>query len=402
VDKTFGLDMSLAPGLSVQNGLLYLIMVGYLIETAVRRNRRFELPSVLLPFGLFIAYCILSWFVASFVVQPEYYQVFKSAISLKGERVDHLILFLLFFYGAKSEKETLSLIRIFLWLMVAANLLTIVDAFNIPDLGIIQQREDGRVGGPMGESNQYGAFLAFLMPAIIALLWDSGTKKTLAVFACCISFLALVMTGSRGAFAGLFVGSAVAVFFLRSFISLRQFALGLVISAIAVAALIAVVLSTDQFVDLVARFVEKSSGNVATMSSGRTAIWTAAMQRMLEDPHSFLTGFGWDAWDLMRVKIYNTHNSYLNILFNLGFPALVLYLVLVYNLIAASRHALRYASGIIRINLMAFVFGFLSLSACLVFVELYGPWNFIWAYAGLIMRLSVLAVQSNNMEHATS
>ncbi len=74
VDATLGLNLSLAPGLSVQNALLSMIMAGYLIDTAVRRNRRFELLSVLVPFCLFIAYCILSWFVASFVVQPEYYE----------------------------------------------------------------------------------------------------------------------------------------------------------------------------------------------------------------------------------------------------------------------------------------------------------------------------------------
>ena len=68
VATSFGLDLSLAPGLSVKNAFLYTIIVIYMIETAVFHNRRLELPSVLVPFGLFVGYCILSWFVAAFVV----------------------------------------------------------------------------------------------------------------------------------------------------------------------------------------------------------------------------------------------------------------------------------------------------------------------------------------------
>ena len=254
VDTTFGLDLSLAPGLSVKNAFLYMIMVVYMIETAIYHNRRFELPSVLVPFGLLIGYCILSWFIASFIIQPAYYKPLDTFISLKVERVDHLIAFLLFFYGVASTKETLSLIRTFLWMMVLGNLLTVVDGFNIPDLGIIHQREDGRLGGPLGESNQYGAFLVLTLPGIIALVWDDHTKKPLAYFACVVTILALMASGSRGSYVGLFLGSAFAAFYLRSFITGRQIALAIMVSILAIVAVIAIFLTTDLFGGLLDRF----------------------------------------------------------------------------------------------------------------------------------------------------
>ena len=397
VDTTFGLDLSLAPGLSVKNAFLYLIMIVYMIETAIYHNRRFELPSVLVPFGLLIGYCILSWFIASFIIQPAYYKPLDTFISLKVERIDHLIAFLLFFYGVASTKDALSLIRIFLWMMVLGNLLTVVDGFNIPDLGIIQQREDGRLGGPLGESNQYGAFLALTLPAIVALVWDAHTKKPLAYFACVVSILALMASGSRGSYVGLFLGSAFAAFYLRSFITLRQIALAMTVSILAIVAVIAIFLTTDPFGDLLDRFIEKSSGDAFSISSGRSEIWATTIERMLEHPLSFVTGFGFDAYDHMRGFRANTHNSYLNILFNLGFPAVIIYLLLIYNIVAACRRALAKVEETVRVHLMAFVFGFAALSVSVLFVELYRPWIYIWAYVGLIMRLAVSSIRAGEI-----
>lgn len=395
VATTFGWDLSLAPGLSVKNGFLYLIMGLYLTEAAVLRNQRFELPAVVVPFALYVAYALLSWFIAAFVVQPDYYNPLSTAISLKGERIDHFIIFLLFFYSVSTSQEALGLIRVFLWMIVLGNLLTVVDGFNIPDLGIIQPREDGRLGGPMGESNQYGALLALTVPAVIALLWDSPhTKRLLAVFACVVSVLALLAASSRGSYVGLLVGSIVAAFFLRTVISARQVAVGATAATLIVLVLVVVSLTTELFSDVTDRLLEKATSNdMFTASSGRSEHWRLAIERMLENPITFITGFGWDAYDHMRGFLGSTHNSYLNVAFNLGVPALILYLILLYNIVATCRRALHQATGVARAHLTAFVFGMTSLYVSILFVELYQPWAFIWAYIGLIMRLSVESIR---------
>ena len=103
----------------------------------------------------------------------------------------------------------------------------------------------------MGDSNMYGAFLALTVPATLALLWDPRTKKLLAYFACFITMMALLLTGSRGAFVGIVVGCVFATFFLRSFISLRQIALTTVISIFVITVMFVIILSTDLFGDLV-------------------------------------------------------------------------------------------------------------------------------------------------------
>jgi len=399
VATTFGLDLSLGPGLSVKNAFLYLIMVVYMIETAVLHNRRFELPSVLLPFGLLVGYCILSWFTASFVVHPSYYNPFPTLITLKGERVDQLIVFLLFFYGVASTRDTLILTRAFLLILALGSLVTVVDGFNIPDLGIIQQREDGRMGGPMGESNQYGALLAFMLPGAVALLWDPGIKKWLAIGTIFISIVALLAASSRGSFAGLFLGGAFTVFYLRSIITLRQIALGVTALIITLAITLVVILNTELAGNLIDRFVDVTTARDArTMSSGRTAIWANLLGRMTENPLSFLTGFGWDAYRFQPGIFAAPHNTYLNVMFNLGLPGLCLYLLLLHMLFRSARRAIWRATGLARAHLMAFTFGFAALNASLLFVEIYQPWVYIWAYAGLMMRLSVESVPEATTE----
>lgn len=394
VATSFGWDLSLAPGLSVKNAFLYTIVIIYMIETAVFQNRRLELPSVLVPFGLLVGYCILSWFVVVFVVQLTNYPMLETGISLKTNRFDHLMFFLLFFYGLISTKDVLGLLRTFLWILVIGNLITVVDGFNIPDLGIIQQRDDGRLGGPMGESNQYGALLALTLPAIVALVWDPKTNRFLAYFAGLVSVVALLVASSRGAFVGLIAGSLFSIFYLRRYISMRHVAIGAITFLATFAVTIVVLLNTDLAGDLIQRFTDKLSGSSGSISSNRTKIWSSALQQMSDQPLSFFTGFGWDAYDYINKVGVKTHNVYLNHLFNLGLPGLTLYCLLLYKLLSNCRRAISKATGSERSQLIAFVFGFASLSVALFFVDLYKAWIWVWAYIGLVMRLAIASNQS--------
>jgi O-antigen ligase len=288
------------------------------------------------------------------------------------------------------------MIRVILWMLVLGNVLTVVDGFNIPDLGIIQQRDDGRLGGPMGESNQYGALLALTLPPLIALLWDPQTKKAAAVAAIFVSFLALLVAGSRGSFVGVILGGAFAAFWLRSVISMRYVVFGAAVSAVVVTVTLALFLQTQLFENLVGRLIEQTAaGDIYRVSSGRSDIWRFALERMLETPLSFVTGFGWNAYDSMRGFNAAPHSVYLATMFNLGLPGLVLYLLFVYAAFATALRAVPVASGIVRTHLAAFVFGFAALCISVAFVDLYQPWVYIWAYVGVVMRLAIEATRGS-------
>jgi O-antigen ligase len=135
--------------------------------------------------------------------------------------------------------------------------------------------------------------------------------------------------------------------------------------------------------------VAQQRSNIQDISSARTVFWAIALGKMLEFPVTFITGFGWsvyEQWDIFR---YATHNSYLNILFNLGFIGLTLFVTVAVTTAAAARRALAHAPPDLAPHLIAFVFGFLTVFAAIFFGELSTPWIFIWAYAGVTMRLAV-------------
>lgn len=388
---TLGWDLSLATGLSVKNALLYLILMIWFVETAALHNRELDLPSVLVPYALIVAYAMSSWFVMSFVLQPAGYDFFAAAIALKNEVVDHFIVFVIFFFGLSTTRDALSLVRFLIWMTMVGNLLTVVDAFDMPDLGIIDQRDDGRVSGPVGESNAYGAFIATTLPGCVALAVDSrGYARLLAILGTFVTIVALFLTSSRGAFVGLFAGGLFTIFYLRQYVSLKGVTWGIALIVVSVVSTLVVFYSTGYLSLLEERFVEQSTGNAYDATSSRSEIWKLAILRILEYPHSLLTGFGWDAYDHMRGLFQkSTHNFYLNKLFNLGLPGLLLYLALFHNIVSACRRALPHASDETRLHLMACVFGSASLGGAIFFIDLHAPWIFIWAYLGLSMRLAV-------------
>ncbi|MCH8188193.1 MAG: hypothetical protein IIB66_05735 [Proteobacteria bacterium] len=106
---------------------------------------------------------------------------------------EHLLVLLIFFYGTDNTRDTVWLFRSIVWLVIVGNVITVVDVFNIPDLGLISEREDGRVGGTFGSSNEYGVFLALFLPSIFAIYMTStGLKKLLSGVGAAVSCLAFL------------------------------------------------------------------------------------------------------------------------------------------------------------------------------------------------------------------
>lgn len=389
--SSLGFDLSLAPGLSAKNVFLYLTFFSLAAETAIARNRSIQLVSVIAPFGAFVIYGFFSWFVVLTIVDFRGYSLLSTLMSLKTGLVDRFLIFLVFFYGVLSYKDSLRLLRMMLWVIIATNLITIIDIWNIPDLGRIQPGEDGRLGGPLGHANEYGAFFAVFLPATIAMYLEGvGIRRYIAAVGAFITFLALLMTASRGAIVGSIAGLVVGAIYLRRYISAR------VASRAAFAICIFVIIS---FAVLVAlgygelmydRFIRaQQASDISTISSIRTNIWSTAIEKMAEYPMTFITGFGWNVYHSWGIFRYGTHNSYLTIFFNLGLIGLLFFLAILCNALATARRSMANATREAQLHLAAFIFGFLAVCATIFFGELSTPWLFIWAYAGVIMRLAV-------------
>lgn len=386
--RALGFDTSLAPGLSVKNAFLYLLFVGLAIETAVTRRRRLELMPVFVPMFLYAAYATFSWLVVVLIIDYPGYSAWASLISLKGGPMEDLLVLLVFFYGITDAKRALWLLRSMTWLVIIGNVVTVLDSLGVVTVGL-HQEEDGRVGGTIGAVNEYGAFLAFMLPLVVAnYLTDRGLWKVLAGLGVLCSGVAFLMAMSRGAIVGLAAGGLIGAYYLRATVPAQT----VVRTAIAVGFLcVVVVIGTfmSGYGDLLAERFGRMGGSTYEAGSGRTMIWGKAIADMLNQPVSFLTGFGWFAYNTFSPSGFATHNVYLYILYNLGMIGVALFLVTAGNVLRTARRALEQASASARPWLVAFVFGFLALLVTIFFGNFGVPWLYVWGFVGISLRLAV-------------
>jgi O-antigen ligase len=390
--RALGLDLGLAPGISIKNAMLYVAFSAIAIESAMARNRNVELLPVILPYALLILYAILTWLFIVLFMEDPYYSPRTTLIRLKIKLVDQFLILLVFFYGVINWKDALWLLKALIWVMIIGCLITILDTFNIPDLGIITARDrDGRIEGIIGSAAEFGGLLAFVLPAIVALWWtETGTKKTFALFGIGLALVSLMLSGSRGAMVGLVGGAIVAAIYLRQYVSAQILVRATMAAVIFTAIAVLVVLATDFEYLLKERLsTGLETGDVKYISSGRTAIWSAALDDMADNPLSFVTGLGWESYYQTAAHRYATHSMYLDRLYNLGIVGLTLFALCYLNALAIARSGLRTATVQAAPFLMATIIGMASFMIAMAFTDMEAAALYIWAYAGLALRIAV-------------
>lgn len=393
-----GLNVGLAPGLSVKNAFLYLILVSIAIESALKRNRSIELMSVILPYSMLFLYAMFTWTFILLLRWYPGYSMISTLIGLKGSLADHVIVLIVFFYGVLNAKDALALIKALIWTVVIANIVTIVDSLNIPDLGLAGELYQGRIVGFIGEPNQYAAFLDLFLPSSLALvLLGRGFVRLLALLAFAASVLALFMTISRGGLVGLFIGSAIGTFYLRQHISGKTIVASMGGMFVLLVLIVSILFALGFGDMLYERTIGVSTrGNAFDISSGRTSLWGNALAVMFEQPLSLILGYGWGSYRYFPEFTLAPHNTYLKVFFELGFVGLVLMLTALFNIFRIALDGVRHADASAAPFLFAFCFGFPSFLIAIFFVDLTTPWILIWAYIGTSMRLAVSQIRQSN------
>ena len=392
--QTFSIDASLAPGLSVKNAMLYLIAAGLILRMVVSGRFKADLVGLQMSFVFLIVYATVSWMIALFAIQYPGYELVNSIIRLKGDFIDHAIFLIVFFYGVQTLKDSMAVIDVLAAGTVFANAITALDASGVLGWNIIPVRtedlyEIGRVQGAFGEANQHAAVVVLLLPITMAKgMLDRGVMKLFWLSGVLFGLSALLMTVSRGAMLGIILACLWGAFVFRRFLSLGRlagwFSAGVLVVSIAVVSLSATYLELLQDRVLGLSF----DSDAAEATSGRTMIWGTALKEMMQAPWTFFTGYGFDVYSTMGFE-YAPHNTYLGLLFNLGLPGLVAFLLIIVQAVLAARNAAESASPTARAYLISFVVGFIALCVAIFFVELHEPWLYVWAYTGLAMRVVV-------------
>lgn len=399
ISEMLGIKLGVSQGLSAKNILMYVLLTIIGLNAALSTNKgENKIGFAHAGFLFLIIYAFISWQLTS-VAQPLIPGIdsMSRLTSLKGMLVDHYLFFIIFYYSITTIKDGIWMVKSMLVLIFLTTAITIVDVYDIPDLGIIKQMERGsnagRVQGPLGEPNQYASFLVLFIPSYIGMAYyNRGVKSGFYQLASVLSLVALLLTGSRGGLLGLFGGAVIGARSLRKILNIRQmiattFKFGIVV-------LFALTVVSFKYSHVIMGRLEATTEakDATTASAGRLWIWEEGIKVMQGNPLSFITGMGWDTYAGYVGVV--SHNTFLAVLFELGLLGLCAYLAIIRGIYKSVKTASIGSGDEERIVISSFLFGFLSLYISLFFVNLFNPWFFIWAYMGVVMKVSHLSTAS--------
>ena len=388
-DIMLGLGLALGPGLSLKNAFLYIIFIALVLEFSVGKRDLLRETWPLNGFWLLlILYATFTWLVVILLGVHRGYNPLLGFIALKGQLIDLYLFLVVYLFGPKDLLSANRLLRWLIIVLVIVNMITLVDVLNIPDLGIITDREDGRLAGPVNEVNQYGAVLIFMIPLTAGLAISSeGWRRHLLIAGTLVAFVLLGLTVSRGSYLGLIVGGLAALYLVRDHVQREAVIKGFVVISITVFVALAVSIYQNP-----EAFLEKfnfGGASLDSVSTGRILTWRQALTMMSYWPLSFVVGYGWSGYATLFLGYGDPHNSYLLYWFNLGIIGLGLYLLIVAWIVRFSLKCLLSVDENVKPIIIGFIIGFLSLHVAIFFVGLYLPWLFIWALAGATLRIMV-------------
>jgi O-antigen ligase len=370
------------------------------MQYVVRGGMRLELPKVHLWLAVLIVYATLSWLTAGLLIRYKFYTLVSSGIDLKALLLDNVIVFVLYLYGTRTLGDARFVLKCILLAIAIANGVAIGNAAGIFDFGVTrvgvgsEGNLAGRVFGAFGHANETAALTLCFLPAYVAVAFSSiGVGRLLWVLSGVISATLMIMSGSRGAFMGLTVAAIFGSLICRSLISWRRaviLAAILLLVAIAILAFVSI-----EFGDILTQRVTEMFRSPLTSSDERTYIWGPIVDKMLANPVTFITGFGWDTYEVMGF-FYNVHNQYLGVLFELGIIGLASYLMVICQLVITARRSAEHATEETASYLIAFIYGIVGLSGAVFFSQIFKPWLYIWMYAGVTMRMAVIALHTES------
>jgi O-antigen ligase len=389
-----GHNLGLGPGLSVKNATLYLIAMALMFRVALAGNFKLRMPGIHMAWGMWIGYAVLTWLAASLVIHYRGYDVIQSAIGMKSDLIDMAIYCFVVFYGVQDERDYRTIMNVLLATVGISSVLTLTDVVGLTSLGTKvgeSGAEADRVFGQFGHANETAAMLGCMIPGLIAtLMWNRGFWRVFWIGCAAATALVFVLTVSRGGYVAVALGYPIALMLVREYIPPGR----IVTCSLAGLGVAVVGAITIAMVDpsAAAAFGDRVLGigtmGVSEASSGRTDIWAAALNEMMEHPVSLLTGFGWNVYSTMPT-IFAMHNTYLDQWFNLGLLGFGVYLFIEVQTIITARRAAALSAPPVRGDMLAYVFGMTALSIAVIFSNLYTPKPYLWMYIGLIMRGAV-------------
>jgi len=290
-----------------------------------------------------------------------------------------------------GDRNTLKKIVITMMLAILIiGLMAIKDYMDIGDSGDLDR---SRVGGVFEQPNILGGFFVYNMFLFIGffLTYFPNLRYWLLLIPFLICFRGIMVTFSRGAYIGCAFGGIAINFFKSKVLFMLTLTLLIfaILNPVLLPAGIKERMSSTFFGEKV--FVTDIDEIRDTSAQSRIIIWKGAVQ-MIKDNPLFGVGYGLFPHMIPRyasVGYVDAHNTYLILGAEMGLPALILFLIILFIMIKNALWVYRKSEDKF---LKSFALGLLGGLFGLLVVNMFGSRlnseevsSYFWIYAGLIM-----------------
>jgi len=384
-------------GLNLTNILMLIAFIAWGLQALSHKDKIFGRNSLNVLIIVFALWGLMTIFRSKFIYGYSYQT--EDFMVLFKRWITPMCLFFISFNMVKSREDFKKVLFVILLVTFVIALMAMRDYIHYGDRGSM---EESRIGGVFNQANMLGAFFVYNMFFFLAffLYYWRSFKYWLVLVPFLICFRGIMVTFSRGAYMAAVFGGYMAAFF-------RSKILFLVASFILVFMLLNPIFIPEGIRERMAstfggdKVVSTDIGDITDASAGnRLLVWQGAMAMIKAEP---IFGFGYGTFRYIiglfapKVAGYDPHNTYLMIAAEMGLPALLLFLLILFILIKNARWLLRHAKDK---YFKAFAIGMLGGLFGLIVANIFGSRlnseevsSYFWLLSGLLMRAVVMRRQ---------
>ena len=375
-------------GLNLTNVLIFIVTLGWLANCYNTRKKIFTKSSLNLVVLLFCLWGFFSLMMARFLY-GEFYDL-ESFFILFKRWVTPIFLYFIGLNMVKNRETFKKVMFVAMFSTFIIALMAIRDYMN----GGGGSLEESRVGGVFEQPNMLGAFFVYNM--FFFLSFFLYYYRSLKYWLLLIPFLAclrgIMVTFSRGAYLAFGAGGIMTTFF-------RSKVLFIIAMFLFMASLINPIYLPQGMRERLAstfggeKVMSTNVEDITDKSAGnRIIIWKGAIEMIKAKP---MFGFGYGTFPYIigyfipAMKDVDAHNTYLIIAAEMGIPALLIFLLILFMLIKNAVWLLKRTK---ERYFKAFAVGILGNIFGLLLANMFGSRlnseevsSYFWIYAGLIM-----------------
>ena len=357
-----------APGLNGTNVFLLLVLMAGFFQAQRGRISLVELiPGSKVVFGFAILSAISA---ITLSLRPGGFEYFKSDVWFIFKA--WLDQFVLYFVVLSVIRDGDLAKRVILYMIIGSMLVVIYSIPEMLDKRGYSNLDKARVGGPLGQPNNFGGFVAYTMLPIIALftVYIDKIKAWFIIPYLLLALKLLITSFSRGAYVALAAGGLLLGYLRGKGFIFFWITVGLVLvllfPSLVPESIVARMSSTEKAVSTTSQQLDKSSQT-------RLIMWEAAIEMTAESP---ILGKGFKAFPLLKeqytdaqVHESDPHSMYFYISSQMGIPALVFFLLMFMNMFEMGRKlSCRAEDPYVR----AVGLGGAGIAACMAIINIFG------------------------------